>query len=425
MNKLIATIRKDLLILWRDRVGLAFILFMPVLLVIIITSLQNSTFEMVNSNKVKILLCNEDKGKSSAQFIETLSKLGMFDLILTNDVPDGSELAIRMHEVDALLAIRIPENFSSDLERNAEMKSEMAFSMTGDGDDTDPAVPMSDSLLLYYHPVLQNKYRINILNGLYSALQMVETKQILELAHHSLHEDSTGFTLDEKIFQAGIDITEVPVSRDMGRTIPNASQHNIPAWTIFAMFFIVISLAGNMVKEKLSGSHLRLKTLPTNYMLSLFSRMIVFTGVCMLQVLVIFSIGVFLFPLIGLPQLNIPSDLSGLMLVSLITALCAVSYAICIGVYAGTQEQANGFGAVSIVILAALGGILVPSFAMSDSFRPFLNISPMHWSLEAYYGLFLEGGKLKDLWGNLVPLLLIILILQVLAFAGLRRQKLI
>jgi ABC-2 type transport system permease protein len=425
MYKLIASIRKDLLILRRDRVGLAFILFMPVLLVIIITSLQNSTFEMVNSNKVKILLCNEDEGKSSLQFIETISKLGMFELIFTYDVSDGNELALRMHNEDALLAILIPENFSSDLARNAEMKSEMAFNMTGNGEDAATAVPMSDSLLLYYHPVLQNKYRINILNGLYSALQMVETKQILELVHHSLHEDSTGFTFDEQIFQAGIDITEVPVSRDMGRTIPNASQHNIPAWTIFAMFFIVISLAGNMVKEKLSGSHLRLKTLPTNYMLSLLSRMIVFTGVCMLQVLVIFSIGVFLFPLIGLPQLNLPADLSGLILVSLITAICAVSYAICIGVFAGTQEQANGFGAVSIVILAALGGILVPSFAMSDSFRPFLNISPMHWSLEAYYVLFLEGGKLRDLWGNLVPLLLIILILQMLAYAGLRRQKLI
>ncbi len=425
MNKLIATIRKDLLILWRDRVGLAFILFMPVLLVIIITSLQNSTFEMVNSNKVKILLCNEDKGKSSEQFIEALSRLGMFDLLLTDDVPEGWELAQRMHEMEALLAIRIPDDFSAVLLMNAQIKSEKAFNMTGITNDSSHQLSVPDSLLLYYHPVLQSNYRINILNGLRSALQMVETRQILELVHHSVTEENTGFTMDEKLFQPGIDIAELPVSRDLGRTIPNATQHNIPAWTIFAMFFIVISLAGNMVKEKLSGSHLRLKTLPTNYWISLFSRLIVFTGVCMLQVLVIFSIGVFLFPLIGLPQLNIPADLSGLILVSLITALCAVSYAICIGVYAGTQEQANGFGAVSIVILAALGGILVPSFAMSDSFRHFLRFSPMHWSLESYYGLFLEGGKLKDLWGNLVPLLLIILILQVLAFAGLRRQKLI
>jgi hypothetical protein len=31
------------------------------------------------------------------------------------------------------------------------------------------------------------------------------------------------------------------------------------------MFFVVISLAGSIVREKSSGSFIRLKTLPTNY----------------------------------------------------------------------------------------------------------------------------------------------------------------
>jgi len=191
------------------------------------------------------------------------------------------------------------------------------------------------------------------------------------------------------------------------------------------MFFIVISLGSSLVKEKLSGSHLRLKTLPTNYLLAVFSKLIVYTGVCLAQVVVIFSLGVWMFPEIGLPALDIPSDLTALFLVSVITALCAVSYAICIGVFANTQEQANGFGAVSIVILAAIGGILVPGFAMPDSFQPFMAISPLHWSLEAYYGLFLEAGNLRDLWRNLLPLLAITVFLQILTYIGLKKKNLI
>jgi ABC-2 type transport system permease protein len=97
----------------------------------------------------------------------------------------------------------------------------------------------------------------------------------------------------------------------------------------------------------------------------------------------------------GLPVLNLPADLSGLFFVSLICGWCAVSYAICIGIYAQTPEQANGFGAVSIVILAAIGGLMVPSFAMPASFRIAMKMSPLHWCLEAYYGLFLEGRNLK------------------------------
>ncbi len=104
---------------------------------------------------------------------------------------------------------------------------------------------------------------------------------------------------------------------------------------------------------------------------------------------------------------------------------CAVSYAMCIGVFAHTQEQANGFGAISIVILAAIGGLMVPGFAMPESFRTIMKLSPLHWALQAYYGLFLEGGKLKDVLVNIIPLLSITVFLQAVTILGLKAKKLI
>jgi ABC-2 type transport system permease protein len=96
-----------------------------------------------------------------------------------------------------------------------------------------------------------------------------------------------------------------------------------------------------------------------------------------------------------------------------------------VGIFAGTHEQANGFGAVSIVILSAVGGLMVPSFAMQGSIKTTSNFSPMHWSLEAYYDLFLRGGKLSDVVSNIIPLLIITLILQLVIFIGLKRKNLI
>jgi len=55
--------------------------------------------------------------------------------------------------------------------------------------------------------------------------------------------------------------------------VPNASQHNVPAWTIFAMFFVVISLGGALYGE-VERSFIRLKTLPTNYLVALLSKQI-------------------------------------------------------------------------------------------------------------------------------------------------------
>jgi len=52
MYKLWATIKKDVRVLLRDKVGLTFMFLMPIMLAIIITAVQNSTFELVNDNKI-------------------------------------------------------------------------------------------------------------------------------------------------------------------------------------------------------------------------------------------------------------------------------------------------------------------------------------------------------------------------------------
>jgi ABC-2 type transport system permease protein len=135
--------------------------------------------------------------------------------------------------------------------------------------------------------------------------------------------------------------------------------------------------------------------------------------------------GIWLFPFLGLPALNLPSDILALIIVTVVCGWCAVSYAMCVGVFAQTQEQANGFGAVSIVILASIGGLMVPSFAMQGFFKSAANLSPMHWCLQAYYSLFLEGGKLKDVINNIIPLLIITILLQLVTFVGLKRKNLI
>src|SRR5262249_52993005 len=151
-----------------------------------------------------------------------------------------------------------------------------------------------------------------------------------------------------------------------------------------------------------------------SYLTSLASKQITYLAVTFAQAIVIFLIGMFLFPRIGLPKLSLPSDIAGLIIVTLVCGWCAVSFSICVGTFAETQEQANGFGAVSIIILAAIGGLIVPSFAMPSSFQTVMKISPLHWGLEAYYGLFLEGGKLKDIIMNILSLLIIIILVQMI-----------
>jgi ABC-2 type transport system permease protein len=426
MYKLWATIKKDYRLLVRDRAGLLSMFAMPIILAIVITSVQNSTFELVNDNKVALLIYNKDSGTASSELIVAIEKMGMFRLSTLSGNEGEEQIKNSMHEKDAMVAILVPPDFSDKIARQASRIAEQALKGL---DLPSQAVLSGDSSLdpvtLYYHPVLQPSFRESIRGALNNVLQLVESKAIVNNLYSRLHEKKIPDSLENQIVNNQVPIKEIPVSRDGNRTAPNATQHNVPAWTVFAMFFIVISLGSSVVREKLNGSFLRLKTLPTHFMIALLSKQIVYISVTLLQAVVIFSLGVWFFPHIGLPGLHIPSDLIGLFLVTLVCGWCAASFAICIGVFAQTQEQANGFGTVFIVILAAIGGLLVPSFAMPSSFKLLMKMSPLHWCLESYYGLFLEGGKLKDIMLNILSLLGITIFMQAITLLGLTRKNLI
>jgi ABC-2 type transport system permease protein len=326
-----------------------------------------------------------------------------------------------------LAGLIIPPHFSSEVKNRTEHITRKALTSFGlQEDSAQYAGNISvDSLVIYFNPVLQETYRYSIRGALQSILQVIENKSMIRSLYAAINQKQMPADFENEVAKQKTGFKEKFVSLNGKSLIPNATQHNVPAWTIFAMFFTVISLGGNMVKEKLSGSFTRLRILPTNYLTILFAKQFLYLCVAMLQVLVIFSLGVWLFPKINLPALNIPSDLSGLLVVSVICGWCAISYGLCIGIFANTQEQANGFGAVSVVILAAIGGIFVPSFAVPESFRLAMNFSPLYWGLESYYSLFLGTFKFNGIIKSISPLVLCILVFQALAFVGLKRKKLL
>jgi len=427
MFKLWSTVIKDIRILTRDKVGIALMFGMPILLVIIVTSIQNNTFQLIKKNKTTLLICNRDTGNLSREFINVADKTEMFKIVQLPKDQDEKQLTARMHTNDEeLLAVIIPADFSEKINAKAKLVAGKAMNAFGlDGDTVIANADKAGGITLYYQPVVQESFRQAVHGALFGALQLVESKQILRTLYFSVSENALPAKLENELLNNKSVVNEVPVSLDEARSLPNATQHNVPAWTIFAMFFVVVSLSGSIVREKLSGGFIRLKTLPTPYFISLLSKQIVYLAVTVLQAAVVFAIGVWLFPLIGLPALNLPADKAALFFVTLICGWCAVSYAACIGVFARTQEQANGFGAVSVVILAAIGGLMVPAFAMPDSFKTIMKLSPLHWCLEAYYGLFLEGGKMKDILANIVPLIAITIFFQAMTVLGLKAKKLI
>ena len=56
MYKLLMTIRKEVKLLARDLGGLAVLFIMPVFLVIVVTLIQNNTYENITNQRLKLLV---------------------------------------------------------------------------------------------------------------------------------------------------------------------------------------------------------------------------------------------------------------------------------------------------------------------------------------------------------------------------------
>jgi len=424
MYKLLAAIKKEAIMLLSDKVGLLFMFLMPLLLVTVVTIVQDSAFQLANNNRIKMVVVNHDEGINGERLIELLNKSNMFGLTLHNHL-DKKEISAQIKTDNALSAIYIPANFTKILTKKKQYLSQYVLTDFGLFDTIGESPTEILNVALYFDPILQKNYQSTISNVVDAFLAQVESNVLIELLYADMETEKDPQNAIKLIHENRVKITSNSASGQNAPTAANATQHNVPAWTIFAMFFMVISLGGNIVKEKVSGSFIRLQTMPTSTSILFLAKMLMYLLVAILQVIVIFSFSAIVFPSIGLPVLEIPQNWSANIAVIVLSGLTAVSFAMFIGAMVNTQVQANGVGAITVIIFAALGGIWVPVFMMPDHLQRISTFSPLRQSLDAFYTLFLQNGNWEELLPSLLHLVLFIVLFQVVAFSKLKMDNVI
>lgn len=420
MRKIFAAFVKDLQLLWSDKVGLLLLFAMPIILVFIITIVQDSAFKIVNENKISILINNNDNKSAGKKIEKYIKNSGLFDSKITN-YKSIKPFLIEIQKKKVLVGIYIPKGFTENLNEKSthicqtiigEKKYEVHDSKKG-------------QIKLFFDPILTSNYTTSIEQVIKSYLNLTENEILIKNLISNLNINESPQKLIKIMTENKNNISCNLATLSKNNPIPNSTEHNVPAWTIFAMFFMVTTLGSNVTKEKLNGSFIRIKTTPTKFSTILTSKLILFSLVGLVQVFIIFGIGNQILPLIGLPKLNFPTSIFLTFITTFIIILSAISYSIMIGVLAKTQEQANGIGAISIVIFSAIGGIWVPTFVMPSYLKSLSKISPLNWSIEAYYSLFLKNGSLIELLPSLFGLIIFISICIIISFLKLKKLNIL
>ncbi len=406
--------KKEFLILLNDKTGLALMFIMPILLVYIITIIQDSAFKTANQNSMTLLVANHDNQEAK-----------LFTIVEDSTVKKELISEV-LYQEKYLTAIYFPPNFSTQLIQKADRLGGVLLSELGMGDPASLVEKLKIPTVDYYHdPVLQQNYAISIMNMVDAYVQTVEADLLISQMCQRLEIPTAPAKLKQAMESNKIPVQKIAATLNQRSIQPNSTQHNVPAWTIFAMFFMVTSLGNSIVKERLSGAYIRLKTMPTHFSLVLGAKLFVYLVAAILQVTLIFSLAKLTFPSIDLPPLTFPPNMLAFFVVVVLNGLAAVSYATAVGSVARTREQANGFGAVSVVILAALGGIWVPSFILPEFFQTLSYISPLYWCLEGFYTLFLRGGDWQVLAPTLLGLIAFISACMTITYFQLKRDRLI
>ncbi|SDW69181.1 ABC-2 type transport system permease protein [Pseudomonas kuykendallii] len=191
----------------------------------------------------------------------------------------------------------------------------------------------------------------------------------------------------------------------------NATQLSVPAWLIFGMFFVVLPMAGGFQREQQSGTLLRFRGLGLSLATLALSKLLPYLAINLLQFALLLALGHYGLPLLGLPALSLPGSPLAYALLALSIGLATGSLGLLLAALARSAEQALLLGGGLNIILAALGGIMVPKSVMPAAMARLAELSPMSWALDAFLTLLVGHGSLADVTPYCARLLLFALVL--------------
>jgi ABC-2 type transport system permease protein len=410
-TRLWASLKKETLILLRDEIGLSILFIMPMILILVMTLIQDSAFRTLNEKGIPIVFVDNDKDTLGLSIYKGLQDYALCSL--TDSIDGKPATAQTAKEAVAsgrfLMGIVIPAGASKAIRKSVADMVEETFAIEPILASSASIKVDSVTILLFIDPVVKESFIVTITSNLREFISSVKAQIMYQAFSQEIEAILPSDTKPPKNAFAKtqiINYKEEYGSDLIGEIVPNAVQHNVPAWSIFAMFFIVVPLVGSIMKEKKEGSAFRLHTIPSPYLLLNTGKILIYVVVCLLQFILMLTVGLFIIPMFGLPPLQLGNSIPALFIMALATAFAAAGYGLLVGTLAASEQQGAILGSLSILLLSALGGIWVPTYIMPEIMRNLSNLSPLNWALEGFYKLFIRGSGISEI---LVPSLQLIL----------------
>jgi ABC-2 type transport system permease protein len=171
------------------------------------------------------------------------------------------------------------------------------------------------------------------------------------------------------------------------------------------MFFLTVPLSVSFIREREQGSLFRLQTMTVPPWVVLGGKAVPYFVINLIQMISILAVSVYVLPLLGGDRLELGNAPLALLLIGAAASLAAIGFGIAVAMYSRTTEQAASFSSATVMIMAAMGGILVPKAVMPPLMQDLAVFSPLSWGLDGFLDVFVRGGGIPQVLPEALGLL--------------------
>ena len=395
MRTLLAIIKKNALLLMRDKAALLLLFMLPMCLVFLVSVMEDKTMD--GKVDTPIVVINQDHDKIGNGIVKAFKKRDGYTTTVMN-APSFDKAKSLVSDGQYRALIYIPPQMTQHL------KNSMRH-------------PVVQHVALYLDPTMPNGQA----KALNLALKYVMQTVQLKVSQSELSIEMMVPSHQVKYAWFHVDKHYAMIKGQSEK--PNAVQQNVPAWALFGMFFIVIPLSAQMLQERSEGVIDRLKIAPTSQFKQLMGRTAAYTFLNLVQLTLMLLVGVYLLPLCGLPALNLMPHLPLVYLMGFFAALAATGFGILIGSLTNSYQQSISVGPFIIVIAAAISGIYMPINQMPHNLLFLSSVSPLYWAQSGLVSIFVRNAGLMQLLPNIAVLFGFFVLMIVLSLLPIRKIR--
>lgn len=377
MHKLLASLRKEVIILLRDIPGLIILFLLPIMLIMVVTLAQN--FALNNQlARTKVLIVDEAKTAGTSVIIDNLKEARLFNPITELN---GSPVTL---------------------------KTANEFITEGDFQFGIVFYPGDTAIHILLDPTLNESFKATLANAIQYIIRGTQSKMAVDKMLSAMPVEMK--TVVDGMIRDALSnmspIREVFASKDRSQIKPNVIQNNVPGFILFAMFFVVLPLSGSLINEKKDVAFQRLRTLPVTMFTLLSSKVILYLTVCLIQFLLMLAVGIWVFPgFFGIPSLQLGDQYFAIAVATVSAGLASVGFGILVGAAATSHNQAALFGSVMVVVLGVISVTFLPIHVMPETFQYISRFSPIRWGIDNYLDLFIREGSFLMILPNCLRLI--------------------